>query len=129
MAIPRGLLAVAAGIATFSVALVAMMAAGNTVLGAEPEWINRTVVTQLVWLAWNIVSMIGGGWVTASIAPNAPVAHAVAMGAIQACFTGVAMFTVADNVTPWWLWIAGIATSVPAAWFGAHLRARPGVPG
>jgi hypothetical protein len=43
MALLRGLLAVVAGIAAFSGALLAMMAAGNALLGAEPEWINAAL--------------------------------------------------------------------------------------
>ena len=124
MTILRSTLAVVAGIATFSLALLAMTAAGNALLGAEPEWINRSVATQLAWLAWNIVSMIGGGCVTAWLAPKSPVAHAVVMGTIQACFTLAAMLTVTDDVTPPWLWIGGIATTIPSAWVGARLRGR-----
>jgi hypothetical protein len=68
-----------------------MMALGNAIVGAEPEWINRSVVTQLVWLAWNVVSMAGGGYVTVWIAPSAKVAHAIVMGSIQTVFTLVAL--------------------------------------
>src|SRR5262245_57608786 len=119
MTVLRSILAVVAGIATFTLALVVMTAAGNTVMGAEPEWINRSVATQLAWLAWNSVSMIGGGYVTAWLAPKAAIAHAVVMGTIQACFTLGAMLTVTDNVTPLWLWIAGIAAMIPSARVGA----------
>ena len=97
--------AVLGGIATFSLALLGMMAAGNALLGAEPEWINRTAVTQLAWLAWNVVSMIAGGYVTARIAPKAGSTHAVVMGSMQTIFTVGALLTVGDSVTPLWLWI------------------------
>jgi hypothetical protein len=124
MAIVKSVLAVVGGIATFTVALLAMMAAGDSLMGPEPEWINRSTATQLAWLAWNVVSMVGGGYVTALIAPRAKVAHALVMGAIQALFTLVAMFTAGDTVTPVWLWVGGIVATVPAAWVGARLSAR-----
>ena len=124
MAILKSILAVVAGIATFSLALLAMTAAGNAVMGVEPEWINRSAVTQLAWLAWNVVSMIGGGFVTTWIAPKAHEAHALVMGAIQACFSFGAMLTVTNDVTPLWLWIGGVVATIPAAWVGARVRGR-----
>jgi hypothetical protein len=118
----RSFVAVVGGIATLSAALFAMMAAGNAIVGAEPEWINRSVVTQFVWLAWNVVSMAAGGYVTAWIASTAKTAHSIVMGSIQTAFTLVALLTVTDRLTPLWLWIGGIVTTVPAAWVGARLR-------
>ena len=100
MTIARSILSVIAGIVTFSIALVVMMAPGNAVLGAEPEWINRTTATQTAWLAWNVVAMIGGGYVAAWIAPRAKISHAVAMGLIQALFNLGAFLTVTSDATP-----------------------------
>jgi hypothetical protein len=122
MAVGKSVLAVIAGIATFSIALLVMMAAGNALLGAEPEWINRSTATQTAWLAWNVVAMIGGGYVAAWIAPRAKISHAVVTGLIQALFTLGAFLMVTSDATPAWLWIGGIVTTVPAAWFGARLR-------
>src|SRR5688572_30397777 len=75
MGILRSVASVVAGIAAFSLALLAAMTLGQRVLGGESEWINRSVATQLVWLAWNVVSMAGAGYITAAIAPRARVAH------------------------------------------------------
>ena len=122
MTIARSILSVIAGIVTFSIALVVMMAAGNAVLGAEPEWINRTTATQTAWLAWNVVAMIGGGYVAAWIAPRAKISHAAVTGLIQALFTLGAFLWVTSDATPAWLWIGGIVTIVPAAWLGGRLR-------
>ena len=110
MTIARSILSVIAGIVTFSIALVVMMAAGNAVLGAEPEWINRTTATQTAWLAWNVVAMIGGGYVAAWIVPRAKISHAVVTGLIQALFTLGAFLWVTSDATPaspratrmWW---------------------------
>lgn len=118
----RGVLAIVAGIAVFTLMLVAASALGNALVGGKPEWINRSITTQVVWLLWNIVSMVAAGYVAAVIARRSPAVHAVVMGAIQSVFTLVAMLTVTDNVTPQWLWIVGIVVTVPAAWLGGRLR-------
>jgi hypothetical protein len=122
MAVAKSVLAVVAGIVTFSIALLVMMAAGNALLGAEPEWINRSTATRAAWLAWNAVAMIGGGYVAAWIAPRAKVSHAVMMGLVQALVTLGAFLTATRDSTPAWLWMGGIAAVVPAAWLGARLR-------
>jgi hypothetical protein len=122
MPILRSVAGIVAGIALFSLLLLAAMAVGNALLGSEPEWINRSVTTQVVWLIWNIVSMVSAGYVAAVVAPRAQATHAIVMGSIQSVFTLVAMLTVSDNVTPQWLWIAGIIATIPAAWAGSRLR-------
>jgi hypothetical protein len=122
MAVMRSVASVVAGIATFSLFLLAMMSLVGRVLGSDADWINRSTATQLAWLLWNVVSMIAAGYVVACIAPKAASAHVAVMGAVQMVFTLVAMFTAGDTVTPLWLWLGGIVTNVPAAWAGARLR-------
>jgi hypothetical protein len=122
MILLRGGLAVLAGIGVFALALFASNSAGAAILGAEPEWINRSTITQVVWLCVNVVSMIAGGYVAAWIAPRARVEHAVVVSVIQAGLTLAAFFTVNDGSTPTWLWISGIVLTVPAAWLGGRLR-------
>ena len=124
MAILRSVAAIVAGIAVFSLLLLGATALGSALLGGEPEWINRSLTTQVVWLIWNVVSMVGAGYVAAAIAPRSPTMHAIVLGAVQSLFTLVAMLTVSDTVTPQSLWIAGIVTTVPAAWYGARMRAE-----
>lgn len=118
----RSALAVIAGIATFSLLLLGMSVLGTQLFGAEPEWINRSLATQLAWLLWNVVSMAVGGCVTASSAPRAFVQHAVVMAAIQTVFSLIAFFTVTPNTSPTWLWVAGMVLNIPAAISGARLR-------
>jgi hypothetical protein len=125
MTVARGALAVVAGIAVFTLALLALDAAGTTLLDAE-SWINRSTATQVAWLCGNAVCMIAGGCVAAWLAPRARVAHAVLVGAIQAGFTLAAFLTVNDGTTPTWLWIAGMVVTVPAAWAGGQLGATRG---
>ena len=122
MALLRGALAVVAGIAVFALALVAVNAGGKALLGSESEWINRSISTQVVWLCANAVCMIAGGYVAAWLAPRARVAHAVIVATIQAGLTLAAFLTLNDQTTPTWLWLSGIAITVPAAWIGGRLR-------
>lgn len=114
--------AIVGGIAVFSLGLLAAKSIGSAALGGDPQWFNRSVATQLLWLMCNVTSMIGAGYFAAAIAPRAPRAHAVLMGALQSLFTLVAMLTTGDRTTSEWLWLSGIATTVPAAWAGARLR-------
>jgi len=122
MILARGALAVIAGIAVFALALVAVNAGGKALLGSDAEWINRSTSTQLVWLCVNGVCMIVGGYVAAWLAPRARIAHAVIVATIQAGLTLAAFLTLNDQTTPTWLWLAGIAVTVPAAWIGGRLK-------
>jgi hypothetical protein len=123
MTILRSVAAVVAGIALYSALLFGATWAGDALLGRnESDLINDNVATQLLWLTWNIVSMVPAGYSAALIAPRAPTVHAVVMGTIQALFTLGALFTSHGNITPLWLWIAVIAATIPAAWCGAKLH-------
>ena len=123
MALLRGVLAVLAGIGVFTLGLLAIDATGTAVLGAEPEWINRSTTTQAVWAFGNAVSMIAGGYVAAWLAPGARVAHAVIVGTIQTGLTLAAFLTLRNTTTPTWLWVMGMVLTVPSAWLGGSLRA------
>jgi hypothetical protein len=113
--------AVIAGIAAFTLFLLATDAIGGRLLGTEPEWINRSDGTRVAWLFCNVGSMVMGGYVAACIAPRARAAHALVVGIIQTGFTLAAFLTLRDATTPTWLWISGMVTTVPAAWFGGRL--------
>lgn len=117
----RTVAAIVAGIALFSLLLFGASSLGDAVTGGGPEWINRSVTTQIVWLTWNVISLVGAGYAVGMIAGRAPEGHALAMGTVQALFTLGAMLTVGDSATPAWLWIAGILATVPSAWAGAWL--------
>jgi hypothetical protein len=122
MTLLRGALAVAAGIGVFTLALLAMDSVGAAILGAEPEWINHSTVTRVVWALGNVLSMIAGGYVAAWIAPGARVAHAVIVGTIQTGLTLAAFFTLRNDAIPTWLWVVGMVLTVPAAWLGGRLK-------
>ena len=122
MALLRGLLAVLAGIGVFTLGLLGIDSVGTAVLGAEPEWINRSTTTQVLWAFGNAVSMIAGGYVAAWLAPSARLAHAVVVGTIQTGLTLAAFLTLRNTTTPTWLWVLGMVLTVPSAWLGGRLR-------
>jgi hypothetical protein len=122
MALLRGALAVVAGIGVFTLGLLGIDSVGTAILGAEPEWINRSTTTQVMWAFGNAVSMIAGGYVAAWLAPSARAAHAVIVGTIQTGLTLAAFLTLRNSTTPTWLWVVGMTLTVPSAWLGGRLR-------
>lgn len=122
MPLLRGALAVLAGIGVFTLGLLGLDSVGTAILGAEPEWINRSTTTQVMWAFGNAVSMIAGGYVAAWLAPGARVAHAVIVGTIQTGLTLAAFLTLRNTTTPTWLWVVGMVITVPSAWLGGRLR-------
>lgn len=122
MALLRGALAVLAGIGVFTLGLFGIDSVGTAIAGAEPEWINRSTTTQVMWAFGNAISMIAGGYVAAWLAPGARVAHAVIVGTIQTGLTLAAFLTLRNTATPTWLWVVGMVLTVPSAWLGSRLR-------
>jgi len=114
MWILRSVLAVAAGIVVFSLALFATEPLFGVAVRSTPG--------QLAWLVWLGVSMAMSGLATAWLAGRAPGGHAIAMAAIQAAMTFIAMLTVRSANEPRWFWLAGIVLMLPAAWAGAWIR-------
>jgi hypothetical protein len=73
--------------------------------------------------AYRIVFGVGGSWLTARLAPAAPMRHALVlggMGTVLSTAGAVAMW----QYGPAWYSLAIIAISFPCAWLGARLAAR-----
>jgi hypothetical protein len=123
VAIVKSVAAIVVGIAVYSLLLFAATWVLESLFGrTESELLNYSVATQVLWLLWNVVGMAAAGYCAAAIASRAPPTHAILMGTIQALFTLGAMFTSHGNITPQWLWIAVIVSTIPGAWIGARLR-------
>ena len=76
----------------------------------------------LLALAYRIVYGVAGSYLTARLAPDRPVQHALVLGGI-----GVAIGT-AGTIAMWglgseWYALAVIAVTMPCAWIGARLHA------
>jgi hypothetical protein len=96
------------------------------VVGVYPPWGERmSDGLALLAMAYRIVISIGGCWLTARIAPDRPMQHALALGVV-----GVVLST-AGTVATWnaglgpnWYPISLIVLSIPCAWIGGRLSER-----
>jgi hypothetical protein len=78
--------------------------------------------------SYRFVIGIGGGWLTARLAPGKPVKHALILGGIGVVLglIGVAL-TWSQNLAPRWYAIALAALAIPQCWLGGKLfEARSG---
>ena len=126
----RSVVAVLAGFITLSVAINSLQGVGNAILRqmnpdlpATASIVNQSTTTRVLWLVWETMSMVAAGYVTARLAAGSPIAHATAMGLIQAVVTSWAMSSIQSQEPPWF-WLSGIAMMVPAAWFGGWLSVK-----
>jgi hypothetical protein len=124
----RSVAAVLAGIVVLTIASFAIEAAANPlVLRVFPDALQggaplrHALPARLFMMAYTMLSVAAGGYVTAWIARRAKVWHAVIMGAIEAALTAYAMLKL-PHQAPLWAWLVGMVLLVPAAWLGAVFR-------
>lgn len=129
-AVVRSILAVVAGIAALTAISFAIESVANPLLlRMFPEALpNAAAIRHNQWailfmIAYSSVCMVGGGYLTARLAPRLPLRHAVLMGAIQVGLNFMAMLDFRE-LAPLWVWIVGMVLAVPAAWAGGRLRVR-----
>lgn len=72
---------------------------------------------------YRCIYTVAGGYVTAMLAPNRPMRHAIILGiiGIVACSVGV---VVAWDLAPHWYPIALVITALPCSWLGGKLKAK-----
>jgi hypothetical protein len=75
-------------------------------------------------LVYRGVYSVVGGYVTAALAPNRPVRHAVVLG-IVGMVLGVLGAAATWGITPAWFNILLIVLGLPCALLGARARSRP----
>ena len=76
-------------------------------------------------LAYRIVYGIAGGYLTARLAPDKPVKHAVVLGAIGFVLSlagAAATWNRGPEFGPKWYPIALIVIAIPTAWLGGKLK-------
>lgn len=122
--IPRSTGAVLAGfVAVFALSLGTDQV--MHVLDVYPPWGQPMTDTGLLLLAltYRIIYGIAGGYITARLAPHAPMRHALIGGGIGFVLSmagGIAMWDMGAH----WYPIALALSSVPCSWAGAALRIR-----
>jgi hypothetical protein len=73
--------------------------------------------------AYRVVFGVAGCYLTARLAPDRPMSHALGLGAVGAVLSTVgAVATWGRGLGPAWYPIAVIAMSMPCAWVGGKLR-------
>lgn len=123
----RGGGAIAAG---FMLALVLTLGTDQVlhVLGVYRPWGEpmREPGLNLLALAYRVVYTVAGGWLTARLAPRAPMRHALALGAIGFVLSlAGAIVTIRNyDLGPAWYPIALVLTAVPCCWLGGVLYER-----
>jgi len=77
---------------------------------------------NLLALSYRIVYTIVGGYITARLAPQNPMRHALVLGAIGTVVgTAGAIATIPMHLGPSWYPIALVLTAFPCAWLGGAL--------
>ena len=73
--------------------------------------------------SYRIVISIGGAWLTARLAPDKPMKHALILGGVGAAFglIGVAM-TWNQGLGPRWFPILLVALAIPQSWAGGKIH-------
>lgn len=87
---------------------------------ADGLWILATV--------YRIVYGVAGGYITARLAPDRPMAHALALGlaGLALSIAGVAAnWNKGPEYGPKWFSLAVIAMAIPCAWVGGRLLTSP----
>ena len=74
---------------------------------------------SLLALSYRVVISVGGGWLTARLAPQSPMKHAVILGCVGVVLglVGVVL-TWNKDLGPRWYPIALVALAIPQCWLG-----------
>lgn len=91
------------------------------VLPAPGEDVFPSTGWLLAVLASDIAVMIAAGYVTARLAPRAPMGHAVALGVVTAIL-GLTWMFVIRGWMPLWYQVVLVSVAIPAAATGGSLR-------
>ena len=129
----RSILAIVAGFVTIGALSMgtnaALHAAG--VLPDTSQPITDTGVL-MVTVAYVAVYAIAGCYLTALLAPNRPMRHALILGALGLALNVVTTLSMRGQFPDWYLAV-GVLTTMPYAWIGGRLRelqlARARAPG
>ena len=97
--------------------------------GIFPPW-GQPMSDSLFLLAfaYRIVYGIAGGYITARLAPDKPVKHAVVLGVVGFVLSlggAAATWNRGPEFGPKWYPIALIVIAIPTAWLGGKLVSRP----
>jgi peptidoglycan/LPS O-acetylase OafA/YrhL len=112
--------------------LTALLSLGTDVVmhasGVFPPWGERMADGLFAWATvYRIVCTVLGGYLTAMLAPQRPMSHVMALGAVgtlAATVGAVATWNGGPAFGPRWYPVLLVVTAVPCVWAGGLLRAR-----
>jgi hypothetical protein len=96
-------------------------------LHVYPPWGQPMTDGQfLLATAYRVVYTVAGGYVTARLAPHAPLRHALVLGGVGLLFgaAGVMVAIAKPGLGPLWYPIALVVAAVPCSWLGGVLHRR-----
>jgi hypothetical protein len=77
---------------------------------------------SLLALSYHLLFVILGGFVTARLAPDRPIVHAITLGILGIVFSTLGLIAIiTQELAPAWYGWALIVFSVPATWLGGKL--------
>jgi len=94
------------------------------VLGVYPPWTEPMYDSGLnaLALSYRVVYTVLGSYITARLAPHAPMKHALILGGIGFVLSlAGAIGASGMNLGPMWYPIALVITTLPCAWLGGYL--------
>lgn len=121
----KSIWAVVAGL-LFTIIVTTLVDVVLHVIGVFGPW-DQALDDRLsaIALSYRVVITIAGGWLTAKMAPQNPMKHALVLGAIGTALgvVGIAA-TWSLGMGPHWYPIAIAVLGLPECWFGAKLAGR-----
>jgi hypothetical protein len=94
--------------------------------GIYPPWFQPMAQALfLVATAYRIVYAIAGSYITARLAPDRPMQHALVLGVVGLALSiagAVGTWNAGPEFGPKWYPLALVATALPCAWVGGRLR-------
>jgi hypothetical protein len=115
------------------VAVVILSTATDAVLhstGVFPPWGQRmTDSLFLLATAYRTVYGVVGGYISARLAPDRPMQHALALGVVGLLISivgALATWNAGPELGPRWYPLALIAIAIPSAWAGGQLNEERG---
>jgi hypothetical protein len=114
----RSVLSVFAGIFTY---LVSTLASTYIVGRIAPSYTTNVSFLMLT-IVCSVIFAAVSGYVTASLAPTAPMKHAIVLTILVLIREGVASAYLLEGIVPRWFQIALVALPVPMILFGGSLK-------
>jgi len=121
--IGRRILAVFAGLLANALPATAIDAALHASGVYPPAGARMSDALFLLALSYRLVLGVAGSYLTARLAPDRPMHHALALGVVGVLL-GTAGTVAFWNAGPAWYPLALVALTMPCAWLGGRLRQR-----